>query len=87
MNRPNDRGPVYCSEEIVVLRAPALTAKGWKQRTVTDPGRITELEELYASLGFETRTARLDPASFGDTCSACAETACSTYLALFTRKE
>jgi hypothetical protein len=86
MSRPDSSEPVYCSEEIVVLRAPSLTAKGWEQRTVTDPSRIAELEELYSSLGFETTTTGLDPSSFTDDCNTCAETACATYLALFTRR-
>jgi len=29
----------------------------------------------------------MDPASFGDACNTCAATACSTYVALFTRKQ
>lgn len=64
-----------------------LVADGWEQRTVTDPGRIGELEELYVSLGFETVTKGLDPASFGEACNTCAVEACSTYVALFTRKQ
>jgi hypothetical protein len=78
---------VYCSEGITVLQEPTLAAAGWERRTVTDPTRIGELEELYTSLGFETRTTEMDPDSFGDACNTCAVTACSTYLALFTRKE
>ena len=78
--------PVYCSEGIEILRAPDLAADGWEQRTVTDPGRIVELEELYASLGFETQTAGLDPSSFSEACTTCAVTACTAYVALFTRK-
>ncbi len=78
---------VYCSEGITVLQEPTLAADGWERRTVTDPTRIGELEELYSSLGFETRTTEMDPDSFGEACNTCAVTACSTYLALFTRKE
>jgi hypothetical protein len=78
--------PVYCSEGIEILRAPDLTAEGWEQRTVTEPGRITELQDLYQDLGFETLTTDLDPASFGEACTTCAVTACATYVALFTRK-
>jgi len=78
--------PVYCSTGITVLGAPALVAEGWQQRTVTDPARIGELEELYDSLGFETLTTGLDPESFGEACTTCAVTACPTYIALFTRK-
>lgn len=86
MSQAPDSPPVYCAEEIVVLRASSLTDAGWEQRTITDPSRITELEELYSSLGFETTTTELDPESFDEACTACAETACSTYRALFTRR-
>jgi hypothetical protein len=78
---------VYCAESIQVLREPELAAAGWDRRTVTDPTRIGELEDLYSSLGFETCTTEMDPSSFGDACNTCAVTACSTYLALFTRKQ
>ncbi len=78
--------PVYCSLGIEILEAPSLAADGWEQRTVTDPVRVTELEDLYHTLGFETMTTGLDPSSFGLACTTCAVTACSTYVALFTRK-
>ncbi len=86
MTTAEETEPVYCSEGIQILRAPDLADGGWAQRTVTDPSRIGELEELYTSLGFETTTAGLDPSSFGDACTSCAVTACATYVALFTRK-
>ncbi len=86
MNRVDGSEPVYCSEGIQILRAPSLAAEGWEQRTVTDPSRIAELQDLYTSLGFETMTTGLDPSSFGEACTTCAVTACSTYVALFTRK-
>lgn len=77
---------VYCAEEIAVLNGDKLHAEGWMQRTVTDPNRIGELEELYQSVGYETTIVPLDPDSFGDSCNDCAVTACAEYLALFTRK-
>lgn len=86
MSEAHDSPPVYCSEEIVVLRASSLTEQGWDRRTITDPSCIAELEELYVSLGFETTTTELDPASFNSACNTCAETACSTYQALYTRR-
>ena len=86
MSEPDGSEPVYCSEGIVVLKSRALTDEGWEQRTVSDESRISELEELYSTMGFETTTTGLDPASFSDACTSCAETACSTYRALFTRK-
>ena len=87
MNAMEETEAVYCSEGIQVLRAPELVEGGWEQRTVTEPSRIGELEELYASLGFETTTTGLDPSSFGEACTTCAITACSVYVALFTRKQ
>ncbi len=87
MTQTDGSEPVYCSAGIEILRAADLASDGWERRTVTDPGRIGELEDLYASLGFETKTTGLDPASFGEACTTCAESACSTYVALFTRKQ
>ncbi len=78
---------IYCSAGVQILEAPVLAAHGWERRTVTDPGRISELEDLYANLGFETTTTVLDPSSFGAACTSCAVTACATYMALFTRKQ
>jgi hypothetical protein len=79
-------GPVACAAAVEILEASVLIADGWEQRTITDPNRIGELEELYTSLGFETIVKGLDPDSFDETCNSCAISACSTYLALFTRK-
>ncbi len=87
MSRENEPVAIYCSSGVQILEAPALAADGWERRTVTDPGRIPELEQLYANLGFETTTAVLDPASFGEACTSCAVGACALYVALFTRKK
>jgi hypothetical protein len=78
---------VYCSAGVQILRAVDLASEGWERRTVTDPARIGELEELYRSLGFETMTTGLDPSSFGEACTTCAVSACSIYVALFTRRQ
>ena len=86
MTQDFDSEPVYCSAGIEILLAPLLESEGWQRRTVTDPGRVGELEDLYHSLGFETLTTGLDPESFGEACNTCAIDACSTYVALFTRK-
>ncbi|MEE8331179.1 MAG: hypothetical protein V3R84_05350 [Acidimicrobiia bacterium] len=87
MNQAGDFEPVYCSEGLEILGAPDLAAAGWERRTVTDPARIAELVDLYSSLGFETMTTSLDPSSFGEACTTCAVSACSTYVALFTRRQ
>ena len=82
----SDIAPVACAEGIQVAGAASLITLGWEQRTVTDPTRIGDLEELYTELGFETKQVGMEPESFGEACNACAITACSTYVALFTRK-
>lgn len=87
MTTENGSEPVFCSAGVQILRAPDLATEGWERRTVTDPSRIGELEELYASLGYQTMTTGLDPSSFGDACTTCAVSACATYVALFTRKQ
>jgi len=87
MSNEDTSEAIYCSAGVQILEAPTLAAEGWQQRTVTDPGRIAELEDLYANLGFETTTAVLDPASFGEACTSCAVGACALYVALFTRKK
>jgi len=81
----NQREPLPCSQGVSITRSPELARSGWQQRTVGDPRRIAELEELYASLGFETWTTGLDPSTAGAACTTCAITACTTYVALFTR--
>ena len=87
MNHGDGSEAIYCSSGVQILEAPTLAAEGWERRTVTDPGRIAELEDLYTNLGFETTTAVLDPESFGEACTTCAVSACAMYVALFTRKE
>ncbi len=87
MNPTGGSEPIYCSAGVQVLAEPVLEAEGWERRTVTDAERIAELEDLYANLGFETTTTPLDPESFGDACTTCAVTACSAYVAIFTRKK
>lgn len=87
MNPAGGSEAIYCSAGVQVLKAPVLESEGWEQRTVTDPERITELQDLYADLGFETTTTPLDPDSFGAACTTCAVTACSAYIAIFTRKK
>ncbi len=87
MSEPESSDAVYCAIGVEILRAPELAAAGWLRRTVTDSVRVAELEEQYGAMGFETMTTGLDPESFGLACNSCAITACSTYVALFTRRQ
>ncbi len=65
---------------------PALLAAGWQRRTMTDPSRANELVELYTSLGFEVKIQDLAKEDFGSGCETCAESACKSYVLLYTRR-
>ena len=64
---------------------PALEAQGWKRRTMAEPARVPELTELYVSLGFEVHVQELAKENFGSSCEGCAESACSSYVLIYTR--
>ncbi len=66
---------------------PALLAQGWVRRTMAEPARIEELTELYESTGFEVHVQQLAKENFGPSCEGCAESACSTYVLIYTRKQ
>ena len=87
MSEPDGSEPVYCAAGIQIMRSADLAADGWERRTVGDPERMAELIDLYVSLGFETTTTELDPSSFGEACTSCAISACTTYVALYTRRQ
>ncbi len=69
-----------------VAADPALVEEGWERRTMTEPGRVDELRELYASLGFEVLVQPLVRENFGASCEGCAESACTSYVLVYTRK-
>lgn len=65
---------------------PALRDAGWQRRTMTDPSRVEELTEIYTSLGFEVLAQPLSKSDFGESCEACAESACTSYVLMYTRR-
>ncbi|MAE29055.1 MAG: hypothetical protein CMJ87_08785 [Planctomycetes bacterium] len=65
---------------------PELLAAGWERRTMTDATRQAELVELYESLGLEVKIQSLSADDFGPDCTACAETACTSYTVIYTRR-
>ena len=65
---------------------PALLAAGWERRTMVEPARIEEFTELYVSLGFQVKVQELTQENFGSSCEGCAESACSSYVLIYTRK-
>lgn len=65
---------------------PALLAAGWERRYLADPGRAEEARATYVELGFEVLLEPPAPDQFDNSCAACAETACDTYVLIYTRR-
>jgi hypothetical protein len=63
-----------------------LIAEGWTRRYLADPIRAREAVELYRSLGYEVRAARLTPADLEPSCRDCAPVICRSYVLIYTRK-
>ncbi|MFC1554193.1 hypothetical protein ACFL7D_06135 [candidate division KSB1 bacterium] len=60
---------------------------GWIKRNIVDESRLTELMEMYKSLGFEVKTEDLDPEKDCDTCNECFTESPEKYKVLYTRKK
>lgn len=66
-----------------------LSTSGWERKTITDEPRLTELVELYESIGFEVH---LEPLSnellklIGEECKSCYIDNWERYKVIFTRK-
>ena len=80
------QGPGDSPDLLEVNGDPALLAQGWERRTMTEPHRVDELRELYTSLGQEVLVQPLAAADFKASCAGCAETACDSYVLVYTRK-
>jgi hypothetical protein len=61
-----------------------LAREGWRRRFVGGPPRLTELVELYASLGKEVHLEPLDDDDLADTCAGC-RVALSLFRIVYTR--
>ncbi|MHA2091031.1 MAG: hypothetical protein ACW98K_09245 [Candidatus Kariarchaeaceae archaeon] len=64
-----------------------LQEKGWIRRTILDEPRLTEVVELYESLGFEVLVKPVDPATFGAECSKCIKEQCDRFSTVYVRKQ
>ncbi len=75
-----------CPDDVPEVRADsALIAAGWTRRFLSDPARVEEVRQLYAGLGFDVRAERPHPDDFAPKCGDCSETACQTYMMIYTR--
>ncbi|MGD0230778.1 MAG: hypothetical protein ABSC19_10525 [Syntrophorhabdales bacterium] len=71
-------------------REEELAALGWEKRFLADEPRLSEMKELYESIGFEVLLEPLPPK---DELAACAEGGCTVcldidperYLTIYTR--
>ena len=58
-------------------REEELTGQGWERRFMAEEPRLSEMRELYESIGFEVLLEPLPPR---DELSACAEGGCTACL-------
>jgi hypothetical protein len=70
----------------IAARHSRLLEAGWTRRFIAEEPRLTEMKEMYESLGLE---ARIEPGALGDPeeCRACfeVETFDSKYHTIYTR--
>jgi hypothetical protein len=63
-----------------------LIAQGWTRQTVTNEPRLSEVVELYRSLGFEVRLEPIEPSAGNDQgCDACFQGAADAFRVVYTR--
>jgi len=58
----------------------------WVQRNVVDEARLSELVEMYESLGFEVEIKDYVPEKSPDECHACMVECPEKYKIIYTRK-
>lgn len=66
-------------------RARTLATAGWCHRGLIDAGRLTEVVELYESLGFEVLREAPTPDPRTPDCAACQAAACTEGAIIYTR--
>ena len=58
----------------------------WIRRNIVDEPRLSELIELYKSLGFEVVIKDFNPEGFPEECSECMAAYPEKYKVIYTRK-
>lgn len=58
----------------------------WLKRTIADEPRLSELVELYKSLGFEVKVTDFNPKDHPGDCSECMLQFPQQYKVIYTRK-
>lgn len=67
-------------------RPAAKPVKGWDERFVGQEPRISEIAELYKSIGFDVRIEPYQPEDCG-TCSECFKEGITPFYAVYTRPD
>ena len=68
-------------------RKDELRRMGWVKRSALDETRLSEMVELYESLGFEVLLEPVRPGDLGADCSMCYSTSCDKFTMIYTRKK
>ena len=59
----------------------------WVKRNITDEPRLSELVEMYKSLGFDVMIKDFKPEELSEDCSDCMAAYPERYKVIFTRKK
>ena len=68
------------------MRKISSDADGWRRMFIVSPDRMSEIKELYESLGYEVRFERPNQSDFREECSSCAVKICSECYVVYIRK-
>ena len=71
---------------IQMMREAELKIDGWSKRTILDEPRLSEVVELYKSLGFEVLVEPAVPGDFGSDCSTCFVEQCDKFSVIYVRE-
>lgn len=68
-------------------RKEELRKKGWSKRSALEEPRLSEMAELYESLGFDVLLEPARPGDLGADCSICYSDSCDRFSMIYTRKK
>ncbi|MHA2251679.1 MAG: hypothetical protein ACXAD7_15050 [Candidatus Kariarchaeaceae archaeon] len=68
-------------------REKDLIKEGWTKRTILDEPRLSEVVELYESLGFKVLLEPIQPDQLGKDCKSCYLANCDKFKAVFIKKQ
>ncbi len=72
-------------EGVLLDRETELQQEGWIKRTILDEPRLSEVAELYESLGFEVLIEPTRQTNFGPECNECYAEHCDKFFIIYVR--